>query len=325
MAAQPEWNAPALVDLQRVSVEELDPILQEESRAWARHLLWDFEPSAELVRKFVRIRALQGLCLAVDGELAGYAYYVCEEHKGLIGDLYLVDRHARPDHERQLLAGVLDRLMRLPHLQRIESQLMMLRSAPDASLPQSLFADAFPRRFMMVDLQRIHQLAPATRGMAFEPYQHERRRDEVAHLIANAYYGHVDSQINDQYRSSMGARRFLQNIVEYPGCGRFFAPASLLALDPATNRACGVVLSSLVAHDIGHITQICVSSSMQRRHIGYELLRRALIALAQHGCRHASLTVTASNSHAIRLYEQVGFRARRQFHAIVWDDFASLR
>ena len=37
----------------------------------------------------------------------------------------------------------------------------------------------------------------------------ERRQDEAAQLIASAYRGHIDSEINDQYRSAEGARRFL--------------------------------------------------------------------------------------------------------------------
>ena len=41
-------------------------------------------------------------------------------------------------------------------------------------------------------------------------------------LIAAAYKGHVDATINDQYGSVTGARRFIHNIVQYPGCGRFF-------------------------------------------------------------------------------------------------------
>ena len=67
----------------------------------------------------------------------------------------------------------------------------------------------------------------------------ERKQDEAATLIATAYRGHVDSEINDQYRSPAGARRFLMNIVQFPGCGAFFQPASYVAVDPGTGRLSG--------------------------------------------------------------------------------------
>ena len=56
----------------------------------------------------------------------------------------------------------------------------------------------------------------------------DTKRSDAARLISSSYAGHIDSQINDQYRSPAGARRFLLNIVEYPGCGNFFTPASFV-------------------------------------------------------------------------------------------------
>ena len=45
----------------------------------------------------------------------------------------------------------------------------------------------------------------------------------AAAVIAAAYRGHIDSDINDQYRSLNGSLRFLNNIVRFPGCGVFDA------------------------------------------------------------------------------------------------------
>ena len=61
----------------------------------------------------------------------------------------------------------------------------------------------------------------------------------------------MDSEINDQYRTIPGARRFLMNIVKFPGCGRFSAPGSVVVLDDATGRVCGVCLASLVSANSG--------------------------------------------------------------------------
>jgi ribosomal protein S18 acetylase RimI-like enzyme len=150
---------------------------------------------------------------------------------------------------------------------------------------------------------------------------HDHYGDAASQLIAAAYDGHIDSRINDQYRSAAGARRFLHNIVQYPGCGSFYRPASYAAFDALSGRMVGVSLASIVAPDTGHITQICVSPSVRGTGAGHELLRQSLSTLRDMGCRTASLTVTSANDDAVSLYKSVGFRVLRQFSAYVWEGF----
>jgi ribosomal protein S18 acetylase RimI-like enzyme len=159
----------------------------------------------------------------------------------------------------------------------------------------------------------------AVQSYSFLPWQ-EKMQDNAARLIATAYEGHVDSTINDQYRSVHGAKRFLMNIVQYPGCGVFFAPASWVAVD-AEGELAGISLASLVAPEVGHITQICVAPTDRKTGVGYELMRRSLRSLAEHGCEKASLTVTSANQEAIQLYQRIGFRTIRKFAAYVWEGF----
>src|SRR5206468_7984630 len=116
------------------------------------------------------------------------------------------------------------------------------------------------------------------RAMYVEKW-HDQYSDAAAQLIAASYQGHIDSRINDQYRSPAGARRFLHNIVQYPGCGSFYRPASFAAFDPLTGKMLGVSLASIVAPDIGHITQICVVPSVRGTGVGHELLRHSLTTL----------------------------------------------
>ena len=175
---------------------------------------------------------------------------------------------------------------------------------------------------MMADLPVGLTLPPGKgAGVVRLEAWHEREQEDAAQLIARAYQDHVDGEINDQYRSVAGARRFLLNIVQFPGCGSFFQPASVVALAPDSERLWGISLASLVAFDVGHITQICVDPAMKGIGAGYEMLRRSLEALARSGCRRVSLTVTADNDEAIRLYERVGFRTEHVFDAIVWGGF----
>jgi ribosomal protein S18 acetylase RimI-like enzyme len=321
MAAAQHAGVSELVPLKSLKVEDLDPVLAEEALAWRSLLRWDFTASAELVRRFIRIHALAGYGLLSSGRVAGYCYYVCEERKGLIGDLFLMRDHAGTHNEDLLLGAVLNELICTPYLQRIEAQLMMLHGPFERPMPLTAFSQVFPRIFMLADLSDVQQLPPAAAAPSVQiGLWNEHRQDEAAVLIASAYQGHIDSQINDQYRSYAGARRFLLNIVQYPGCGKFYPGGSFIAED-SSGRICGIVLSSHVADDVGHVTQICIAPEWKGRGIGYELMRAALLAMSNDRCERASLTVTASNTGAIQLYQRMGFRATRRFAAYVWDGF----
>ena len=64
-------------------------LFQEEAARWRDELHWDYRPSIDLVRKFIDSRALGGYAAIEDGQPAGYGFYVLEDHKGLIGGLFV--------------------------------------------------------------------------------------------------------------------------------------------------------------------------------------------------------------------------------------------
>jgi ribosomal protein S18 acetylase RimI-like enzyme len=325
LESAPRAHSPSLVDLRYLRSEDLLPLLDEEVAVWRDGLDWDFGKSAELVVRFVDMRALNGFALVENREAVGYAYYVLEDHKGLIGDLYLRRGFAGIENENRLLEAVLQAMTGAPQVTRIESQLMMAHAGGRRPMPFSRYVSGFERDFMMLDLERASLDAPRKRTQAASRIYLERWSDHyqesAAQLIAMAYGGHVDSLINDQYRSVAGARRFLYNIVQFPGCGMFFPGASVAACERAGGRLCGISLASLVREGCGHITQICVAPWVRGAGVGYELLRFSLGALRAAGCRKTSLTVTASNRDAIKLYEDVGFETIRKFSAHVWEGF----
>jgi len=318
MAAWQESPEHLVVDLRKVSAADLTPLLEEETGVWRRALDWDFEPSAELVRRFVDMQALNGFALLEGGRVMGYCYYIREEKKGLIGDLYVRERDRTVEREHALIEATLETLWRSSGVHRVEAQLLLLDSPLARKVPFASWFRSFPRRFLEASASKAVTLAEhSTQGVSITPWT-EARQDDSARLVAAAYRGHVDSDINDQYRSPSGARRFLNNIVQYPGCGTFFAPASYAASD-AKGALCGMSLASLVSNTTGHITQICVTPAQRGKGVGYALLRRSMLALAAHGCHTVGLTVTSTNTGAIRLYEQMGFTDRREFAAYVWD------
>jgi ribosomal protein S18 acetylase RimI-like enzyme len=322
MAALSEQRPTPLLDLREVSAAYLEPVLQAEIAEWRTELDWDFRASADLVRRFVEMRALTGFALTGRTGAAGYAYYVCEDGKGLIGGLYIAPGYRTIETEDLLLTTVLDAMWRTPGTHRIEAQLMMLSSPLDRPVPYPKWFHCYPRKFLEAPLAGIASLPPRETGAIIAPWT-ENRQDDAARLIALAYSGHIDSEINDQYRSPGGARRFLTNIVQYPGCGTFFGPASFVALPAAglgSGRGLsGACLASVVAQEVGHVTQVCVAPGARRTGLGYELMRRSLAVLAEQGCGLVSLTVTAANKDALQLYERMGFMNRRDFAAYVWE------
>jgi ribosomal protein S18 acetylase RimI-like enzyme len=314
MAAAPQLNLD-LVDLRHLQVEDLEPLLEEEIDAWENRLDWDFRASADLVRRFVRMQSLHGSALMDGGDVVGYCYYVLEDRKGLIGDLYVKAEYRTAGSEEQLLRAAIGGLRTLQHVKRIEAQLMMLSESPHNIKAKH----SFPRQFMMAVAKDALTLPdPRPSQTIIQPWS-EQSQEAAARLIATAYYDHVDGMINDQYQTISGARRFLTNIVQYPGCGSFFQPGSFVASDSYTGEMLGISLASLVAFDSGHITQICVDPGARSQAIGYALLRESMQALARHGCRGVSLTVTSENKEALRLYQRTGFSTQHRFDALVWD------
>lgn len=322
MAARSQACLPELVELGTLTAPELEELIEEETGVWRARFDWDFKPSADLLLRFLQARSLNGYALRIDGTVIGYSYFVVEGRKGLIGDFYVRRAYPESSYEMMLLGATVQGVMLVSGVHRIESQLLMLHSPLLQSLPFNSTLKRFDRYFMEVNRAAALTLEP--KQLSFRatlvPWT-ERLSEEIAHLVTYSYRGHVDSEINDQYRTIPGARHFLMNIIQYPGCGRFAPKASIVALDANTGKVCGVCLASLVSETAGHITQLCVLPGVRGARLGYELLRASLERLFALGCNSVSLTVTCSNLEAIRLYESIGFRSIGVFPALVWEGF----
>jgi ribosomal protein S18 acetylase RimI-like enzyme len=148
-------------------------------------------------------------------------------------------------------------------------------------------------------------------------------RDEdlnaAGRLISEAYSGHPDSLINDQYRSASGSLRFLHNIVRYSGCGVFSTQASHVIVERSTRELVALVLGSRVSTQSGHITQLCVRPNYRRHGLARLLLSIAASCFFRQGVSEISLTVTEANGNAIELYRAEGYDYMHSFDAAVWE------
>jgi ribosomal protein S18 acetylase RimI-like enzyme len=171
---------------------------------------------------------------------------------------------------------------------------------------------------MLLDLPSFSvPSAAASAGMRLDRW-HDRYFDPCAKLIYLSYANHVDGEINDQYRSRSGALRFLKNIILLPGCGQFVPSASFVLRQSGGDELIGAVLTSEVSPGVGHTTQICVLPGYQGHGLGRMLMLTAIDTLRTMKFNELTLTVTADNKTAVRLYDKLGFRTIKSFTAGVW-------
>jgi ribosomal protein S18 acetylase RimI-like enzyme len=306
-----------MVQLGEIAGRQLDPLLLDETVEWQRELDWDFGRSAELVRHFTDTKGLAGAALLDQGEVIGYGYAVIEENKALVGDIYVRPQWRSETAQVRLFGAIADALTGMPGLRRMESQLMMLEPAIGKAVARGRSIETCERILMSVNRMTLPRLEP-NRDFRIENWG-EQHQDLAATVMALAYGNHIDSRINEQYRTVTGARRFLNNIVQYPGCGTFFAGGSMVAFDVRSGWVSGIVLASFIGPETGHITQLGVIPQAQGQGLGRELLVRAMDALYSQGAKRVSLTVTAANGAAVDLYRKLGYRELRRFLAYTWE------
>ena len=317
----------SIVDLRQTNSRQITPLLEEEAQRWREELHWDYRASLELIKKFVDAKSLAGSVAMENGQVAGYAFYVLEEHKALLGGLFVSSRWPQLQVAETLLNDILETLRGLPRTERIEAQLIPFGFDLSQTLAQHGFC-LYPRQFMLLDL-RAGRTEPgsnepatvrapaAVSGLRLERWD-DRYFAPCARLIQLAYANHTDGEINDQYRSESGALKFLKNIILLPGCGQFQPQASFVLRPPHSHELAGVVLTSLVAPRVAHTTQICVMPGYQRNGIGRRLMEAAIDSLRVRGIEELSLTVTSANERAVRLYRKLGFATIKTFTAGVW-------
>jgi ribosomal protein S18 acetylase RimI-like enzyme len=306
-----------IVDLRQVHSKSLDALFQEEARHWRDELHWDYRPSIDLIRKFIDSRSLNGYIALDNGRPAGYGFYVLEDHKGLIGGLFVSADYASSTIPGEILTEMLAALRATPRLERIEAQLMPFGIEFDPAF-LSKHLRLHTRQFMLLKLADAKLTRnPISNGLRIEPWT-ERAFESAAKLIQLSYANHVDGDINDQYRTEEGGMKFLRNIVILPGCGQFLPEASFLVRPVTGDRLVGMVLTSTVQSGVGHTTQVCVLPGYQGHHLGRALMEASIQAQQRRRYEWLSLTVTAVNASAVQLYEHLGFKTIKKFAAGVW-------
>ena len=311
-----------ILDLRHFSSVDLRPLLDDEISVWSRLLSWDYGGSADMILRYVDAKILPGYAAIDRGRIFGYAFFVYEGSKGVIGDLFVANGGPLPgahEVESRLLTHVIETLQQSPGIHRVEAQLLMHETG---IVSQPFVAQGFSRHARLFMLLPLDNAVPSAR--APHPDIEIRQWSEAdyqpaAAVITTAYRGHVDSEINDQYRTLSGSLRFLNNIVRFPGCGTFDPDSSFAAINKRTRTLVGLILCSRVRNDVGHVTQVCVLPEYRSHGIGESLMAATTGNLRQRKFSLLSLTVTEANDRAVQLYLRLGFNTQRIFDAFVWE------
>ena len=252
-----------ILDLRHFSSADLRPLLEDEIAMWGRQLSWDYSTSAEMILRYMDAKILPGYAAIERGSIFGYSFFVYEQSKGVIGDLFVRDcerRDSEPSRSRRTPAH--PRHRDPAAVARHPSRGGAVAGAPHrrslASLSATGLQPPSPRVHEFRNRRSIRK--PRRRlppQFEIRPWS-EQEYQPAAAVITAAYRGHVDSEINDQYRTLAGSLRFLNNIVRFPGCGTFDPRASFVVFERRTRTLIGLILCSLVRPDVGHITQVCV-------------------------------------------------------------------
>jgi ribosomal protein S18 acetylase RimI-like enzyme len=318
-----------ILDLRHFGAPVLRPVLEAEGELWMERLHWDYRASSKLLMQYIDSHMLPGYAAVESGQVTGYAFCVYEETKAVVGDVFALPglspeapaSQVSParEIEETLLKHLLETLVNSPHVDRIESQLLLHPAGVHAGVFRRSGFDLYHRLFMVQALEGHWNPPPLDlpKGLELRPWRDEDM-NAAARLISESYRGHPDSLINDQYHSVHGSLRFLHNIVRYAGCGAFSAQASHVVMDRSSRELVGLVLGSRVSPQSGHITQLCVHPEYRRQGMARMMLSVAAAHFVRQGVSEVSLTVTEANYDAIELYKSEGYECQHIFDAAVW-------
>src|SRR6202050_1692907 len=162
-----------ILDLRHFSSADLRPLLEDEIAMWGRLLSWDYTTSAEMILRYMDAKILPGYAAIERGSIFGDSFFVYEQNKGVIGDLFVRNGarggardgagHEVGQHEveEKLLTHVIETLQQSPGVHRVEAQLLAHETG---SVSRPFLDQGFHRHhrlFMVLELGKIAAITPA--------------------------------------------------------------------------------------------------------------------------------------------------------------------
>lgn len=308
-----------LVPLKDNSVEDLEPIFAEETRHWNDHIFWDYQPTLEILKRFIRARTLPGFVLREGDRAFGYSYFVVDRPVAFIGNIYICNDHACPQTYSALIERTLSVATAAPRVQRIETQIFEF-NCELRSLFSACGFRILPRHFLVCPLAECAVEEPVLSRSAPWHFRQWQAKDllPAAELVFDSYRNSFDAGLCHDYQSRQGCVRFLRNLIDSPACGRFRPEDTLIAVD-RFDQVCAVLLATRTQKTTAMIPQFSVRRRFQGRGLGTTMLNCFLSQCRSQGLERITLSVSEANDRAFRLYLRVGFEIQKSFSAFIWE------
>lgn len=313
MATVPLTNAGfRVLPLQLSAPEQLEPLLDEQCKEWLELFRWDYSGPSHLVREAAREHDLPGFVVLDEERTIGFAFYILENDRCSIGDIY-VSRECRGcGVDSALVAAILDQIERSSALLRVESQCVSVGSDQAAEVFASREFTPMERHYMQISADSFDAQEVDVHGISIRPWRNEDFM-ETAEVVHGSYRGEPDSLINAQYRTRHGCAELIEILVNYIWCGQFMPRVSRVAVQQPGGRLVGALLASHMGPAAGHISQISVLPEYKGLGIGRSMIAAAMEEFKRRDFKYVSLAVTAANSRAFHLYRSCGFKSIHRF------------
>ncbi len=302
--------------LREARPRELRALLDEEAAQWHSELGWDFAEVRAAVSGGIERGTLPGRVMEDGGRAVAYCYYMVDPARVIVGSIFATRALRGQGVEDDLVDAVIEDALAERGAGRVECQTLFC-TAPsvDARFERKGFASR-PRHYMRRELvEPVPEPGALPHGVALRAL----KRDDLAAAAEIIYQSHqrsVDAALNMTYATPATCRAFVDTLVVRSGCGQFDAEASRFACGP--RGPLGVLIASRLSRTNGHVCQVSVAPGAQESGLGSALVARALASFRACGLASATLSVTASNTRAHRLYQRLGFGVQRAFAAHAW-------
>lgn len=296
----------------------LQPLMDEEAAMWMEDLNWDYTSTTQILRSYIRQKLLPGYAAIADNRAIGYAYFLVNQSKAVIGAIYALRNTHSQEALNELIALSVSSLKDSRKIQRIEAQIMPFHNL---NLTDAFTENGFshsPRFYLELDLNMRDRRTESDFPSDFRiiPWCSEYLAP-VAEMMKRSYEKQIDAEISQDYRTRFGCENYLRSLIANSGCGIFMPASSRVALD-CQGLPSGFVFCSRISPGSAIIPQIAITPDYQGIGLGSTLMNHALVQLKALCFSSLCLTVTQNNLRAREWYRRMGFRIRKEFGAYVW-------
>jgi ribosomal protein S18 acetylase RimI-like enzyme len=302
-----------IIPLAEAEFPAIEALFNQQCAEWLELFRWDYSRPTRMILDVVRQGELTGFVATEGGAAIGFTFYVIEDNRCSIGDIYVSKPWRGLGVDRHLAQAILEKLKLTPRLRRIESQFVGIGNAGATELFLARNFTRLDRHYMLARLfEASCGEGPELSNISLRGWR-EGDFACAARIIYRSYRGEHDSRINSQYQTEEGCAELLTILTEHVWCGDFLPSVSRVAIDRATGKRVGVLIASRIAKGAGHIGQISILPAYQGKGLGRRMIGQAIGELERRGYETISLAVTDANASAYHLYSSCGFRTIHQF------------